>query len=167
MKTIYTEGLKGHLALRYEARRELTFFEGTLGIQICHRIVSLTLWNTSARKKNPPTLYPQTRESRIPLCFLVETRPREQKSHFWICPGYGAIWDRFFVVNLSIKLFPTTKKKTSGFLQPPSPHNTKLGAKFPKSAPKCYLPNFVMLKSARGVPLGQSFFFRRGFIPYL
>ena len=124
---------------QYEARRELTFFEGTLVIQICHRIVALSLCHTSARKKNPPTLYrPNSRISNpfvFPCSNSIDSLSREQKSHFWICENYGATGDRFFVLNLSTKLFPTTKKKLLGFCSPPA-HTTHNSERNSRNQPK-------------------------------
>ena len=90
-------GPKAQSPLQYEARRELTFFEGTLVIQICYRIVVLSLWNTSPRKKkSPDPLPPNSRISNpfgFPCSNSIDSLSREQKSHFWICENYGAIWD--------------------------------------------------------------------------
>ena len=117
------------------------FFWGYFGnpdlLQNCCIII---MEHIRAKKKFPPTLYPPTRESRIPLFFLVRTRSHEQISHFWICSNYGAIGDWFFVVNLSIKISPTTKKKLLGFYSPPAHTTQKSERNFPnraKSAQEC------------------------------
>ena len=113
---------------------------------------------SGALKKNPPTLYLQTRESPIPLFFLVRTRPHEQISHFWICPCYEAIWDWFFVVNLSTKLFPTTKKNFWSSTAPqPTQHKTR--SEIPKISSRMLVSQRYGAHLSQGDSIWQKFFF--------
>ena len=127
------------IALRYEVRRELTFFEGTLVIQICYRIVVLSLWNTSARKKKSPDPLPPNSRISNPFVFpcsnSIDSLSREQKSHFWICENYRATGGRFFVLNLSTKLFPTTKKNL-WVSAAPQPTQHTIRSEIPEISPR-------------------------------
>ena len=82
------------IALRYEARRELTFFEGTLVIQICYRIVVLSLCNTSARKKKSPDPLPPN--SRISNPFVFPCSNSSARANFTLLD----LWQRWGCLGL-------------------------------------------------------------------